>query len=47
MEGQHPAAGRLLVNLIHYAGETARGPLAKLPAQFDKLWAELKYAPAA
>ena len=41
--GKHPAADRLLVNLIRYAGQYARGPLAKLPARFDKLLADLKY----
>ena len=41
---KHPAADRLLVNLVRYAGEFARGPMAKLPARFDKLLADLNYA---
>ena len=33
----NPAADRLLVNLIRYAREHARGPAAKLPPRFDKV----------
>lgn len=33
--GEHPAAGRLLINLITYAGQFVEKPLAPVPANFD------------
>ena len=34
--GRHPAAGRLLCNLLNYAASDADQPLAELPADFDR-----------
>jgi hypothetical protein len=34
--GRHPAADRLLVNLLRYAGREVNKPLADLPADFDE-----------
>jgi hypothetical protein len=32
----HPAAERLLRNMLRYAGRDARGPVAELPAHFEQ-----------
>jgi hypothetical protein len=40
---KHPAADRLLMNLIRYAARTATGPLAPLPADFDATLKEIGY----
>jgi hypothetical protein len=34
--GKHPVAGRLLLNLIQYAAQDRRRPLAELPADFEE-----------
>lgn len=39
----HPAADRLLLNLIGYAGRSATGPAAPLPPHFDLVMKELGY----
>ena len=41
---QHPVAGRLLVNLLRYAGRDAAKPLAPLPADFDAQLRAIGYA---
>lgn len=41
--GRHPAADRLLLNLIAYAGTLAKGAPAPLPKGFDKTLAAIGY----
>ena len=41
--GAHPAADRLLINLIGYAARTAQGAAAPLPADFDAMAKEMGY----
>ncbi len=41
--GRHPAAGRLLVNLLRYAGRDAGRPLSSLPPDFDAQLQALGY----
>lgn len=39
----HPAADRLLLNLIKYAAASVQGPAVTLPADFDARLAEIAY----
>ena len=39
----HPAAGRLLLNLLRYASRDAEKPLAPLPSDFDQQLNALGY----
>lgn len=40
----HPAAGRLLINLINYAAQFVRQPLAAVPADFDRQLKAIGYS---
>ncbi len=42
---QHPAADRLLLNMIAYAARLAQGPLVPLPDGFDALLSGIGYRP--
>ena len=42
--GQHPAADRMMLNLVKFAGETAQGPLADLPSDFDEMLKRIGYS---
>jgi hypothetical protein len=39
----HPAADRLLLNLIQYAATSVQGPAGPLPADFDARLSEIAY----
>jgi hypothetical protein len=41
--GAHPAADRLLLNIIRHAAETTGKPLAPLPADFEARLKEIGY----
>lgn len=43
---KNPAADRLLVNLIRYAREHARGRAAALPLRFEKWLIDVGYKPS-
>ena len=40
---KHPAADRLLLNLMAYAAESTKGPPARLPDDFETFIKELGY----
>jgi len=42
--GRHPAADRLLLNLVKFAGESGEGPLMELPGDFGKLLNRIGYS---
>ena len=42
--GRHPAADRLLLNMLRFAAGKTHQPLAQLPADFDIQLKRLKYA---
>lgn len=44
--GRHPAADRLLLNMLRYATRDAKEPLADLPADFDQQLKTMGYDPA-
>lgn len=42
--GRHPAADRLLLNLVKYAAESGVGPLMELPGNFEEQLKKIGYA---
>lgn len=40
---EHPAADRLLLNLVQYGAEFAKGPTAPLPGSFQSLLSQIGY----
>jgi hypothetical protein len=41
--GRHPAADRLLLNLVKFAGKSGEGPLMELPGDFDEVLKRIGY----
>ena len=41
--GRHPAADRLLLNLVKFAAESGEGPWMELPGDFDEVLKRIGY----